>query len=47
MPRLTALLRTPRLPNRPARRTTGPTLPRIRPADRIRLLVAAEFTCPV
>jgi hypothetical protein len=30
----------------PLRRTTGLTLPRIRPADRIRLLVAAEFACP-
>lgn len=28
------------------RRTTGLTLSRIRPADRLRLLVAAEFTCP-
>ncbi|NUP39906.1 MAG: hypothetical protein HOY76_23590, partial [Streptomyces sp.] len=41
------VLGTLRLPYRPLRRTTGLTLPRIRPADRIRLLVAAEFTCPV
>ncbi|WP_405868625.1 MULTISPECIES: hypothetical protein [unclassified Streptomyces] len=34
------------LPYGPVRRTTGLTLPRTRPADRIRLLVAAEFTCP-
>ncbi|MEU6143940.1 hypothetical protein ABZ848_26765 [Streptomyces sp. NPDC047081] len=27
-------------------RATGLTLPRIRPADRIRLLIAAEFACP-
>jgi hypothetical protein len=35
-----------RLPYGPLRRTTGLTLSRIRPADRIRLLVAVEFTCP-
>ncbi|CAM5546050.1 hypothetical protein [Streptomyces purpurascens] len=35
-----------RLPYGPLRRTTGLTLPRTRPADRIRLLVAVEFTCP-
>ncbi|AZP19558.1 hypothetical protein EJC51_27930 [Streptomyces aquilus] len=40
------VLGTLRLPYRPPRRRTGLTLPRIRPADRIRLLVAAEFTCP-
>ncbi|GAA4294217.1 hypothetical protein GCM10023086_06080 [Streptomyces venetus] len=35
-----------RLPYRAFRRTTGITLSRIRPADRIRLLLAVEFTCP-
>ncbi|MFC4499990.1 MULTISPECIES: hypothetical protein [Streptomyces] len=35
-----------RLPYGPLRRRTGLTLSRIRPADRIRLLVAVEFTCP-
>ncbi|MFG2129401.1 hypothetical protein ACGFNV_16605 [Streptomyces sp. NPDC048751] len=35
-----------RLPYSPLRRTTGLTLSPVRPADRIRLLVAAEFTCP-
>ncbi|MBW8798076.1 MAG: hypothetical protein JF597_32165 [Streptomyces sp.] len=35
-----------RLPYRPLHRATGLTLPRTRPADRVRLLVAAEFTCP-
>ncbi|MFE9455139.1 hypothetical protein [Streptomyces sp. NPDC006739] len=40
------VLGTIRLPYGPLRRTTGLTLPRTRPADRIRLLVAAEFTCP-
>ncbi|MFI1393376.1 hypothetical protein [Streptomyces sp. NPDC020681] len=39
-------LGTLRLPYGPLRRTTGFTLSRIRPADRLRLLVAAEFTCP-
>lgn len=34
------------VPYRALRRTTGFTLPRTRPAARIRLLVAAEFTCP-
>lgn len=29
----------------PLRRTTGFALSRIRPADRLRLLIAAEFTC--
>ncbi|MCX4884203.1 hypothetical protein [Streptomyces sp. NBC_00847] len=40
------LLGTLRLPYRALRRTTGLTLPRTRPAAGIRLLVAAEFTCP-
>uniref|UniRef100_A0AAU1UM21 Uncharacterized protein n=1 Tax=Streptomyces sp. NBC_00119 TaxID=2975659 RepID=A0AAU1UM21_9ACTN len=34
------------VPYGPLRRTTGFTLSRTRPADRLRLLVAAEFTCP-
>ncbi|MFF4252752.1 hypothetical protein ACFY1L_16225 [Streptomyces sp. NPDC001663] len=34
------------VPYRALRRTTGFALPRTRPAARIRLLVAAEFTCP-
>jgi hypothetical protein len=34
-----------RLPYAPLRRATGLTLPRTRPADRVGLLVAAEFTC--
>ncbi|MET9906063.1 hypothetical protein ABZZ74_04475 [Streptomyces sp. NPDC006476] len=41
------VLGTLRLPYRPLRRITGLTLPRTRPAARVRLLVAAEFTCPV
>lgn len=40
------VLGTLRLPYGPLRRATGLTLPRTRPADRVRLLVAAEFTCP-
>ncbi|MFH8735854.1 hypothetical protein [Streptomyces sp. NPDC017964] len=36
-----------RVPYGPLRRSTGFTLSRTRPADRLRLLVAAEFTCPV
>ncbi|MGI5458685.1 hypothetical protein ACQEWB_37045 [Streptomyces sp. CA-249302] len=40
------VLGTLRVPYRPLRRTTGLPLSRTRPADRIRLLVAAEFTCP-
>ncbi|MFJ1973834.1 hypothetical protein ACIO93_34830 [Streptomyces sp. NPDC087903] len=40
------VLGTTRVPYGPLRRTTGFTLSRIRPADRLRLLVAAEFTCP-
>ena len=39
------VLGTLRLPYRALRRTTGLTLPRIRPAAGVRLLVAAEFTC--
>lgn len=35
-----------RVPYGPLRRATGFVLSRIRPADRLRLLVAAEFTCP-
>jgi hypothetical protein len=41
------VLGTIRVPYGPLHRTTGFTLSRIRPADRLRLLVAAEFTCPV
>ena len=41
------VLGTTRVPYGPLRRTTGFALSRIRPADRVRLLVAAEFTCPV
>ncbi|MEU9393004.1 hypothetical protein AB0D86_23775 [Streptomyces sp. NPDC048324] len=40
------VLGTLRLPYGPLRRTTGFVLSRTRPADRLRLLVAAEFTCP-
>ncbi|MFF7986273.1 hypothetical protein ACFZDK_45425 [Streptomyces sp. NPDC007901] len=40
------VLGTSDVPYGPLRRTTGFTLSRIRPADRLRLLVAAEFTCP-
>ncbi|MFI6566035.1 hypothetical protein [Streptomyces sp. NPDC050534] len=40
------VLGTLAVPYRALRRTTGFTLPRTRPAARIRLLVAAEFTCP-
>jgi len=40
------VLGTLELPYRALRRGTGFTLSRIRPAARIRLLVAAEFTCP-
>ncbi|MHC3467389.1 hypothetical protein ACYF6T_01615 [Streptomyces sp. 7R007] len=43
---LLLVLGTIRLPYRPVRRTLGLALPRTRPADRIRLLVAAEFACP-
>ncbi|MFF4500581.1 hypothetical protein [Streptomyces sp. NPDC001401] len=39
------VLGTVRLPYRPLHRRTGLTLPRTRPAARVRLLVAAEFTC--
>ncbi|WP_329577668.1 hypothetical protein [Streptomyces sp. NBC_01361] len=41
------VLGTTHVPYGPLRRSTGFTLSRIRPADRLRLLVAAEFTCPV
>jgi hypothetical protein len=41
------VLGTTRVLYGPLRRSTGFTLSRIRPADRLRLLVAAEFTCPV
>ncbi|MEB8340345.1 hypothetical protein [Streptomyces endophyticus] len=37
---------TARVPYGHLRRTTGFALSRIRPADQLRLLVAAEFTCP-
>ncbi|MFZ3555016.1 MULTISPECIES: hypothetical protein [unclassified Streptomyces] len=37
---------TARVPCKDLRRTTGFALSRIRPADQLRLLVAAEFTCP-
>ncbi|MFZ3572827.1 hypothetical protein ACOKM5_38490 [Streptomyces sp. BH097] len=37
---------TARVPCTDLRRTTGFALSRIRPADQLRLLVAAEFTCP-
>ncbi|RPE43147.1 hypothetical protein EDD90_6330 [Streptomyces sp. Ag109_O5-1] len=40
------VLGTAQVPYGPLRRTTGFVLSRIRPADRLRLLVAAEFTCP-
>ncbi|WP_425838743.1 hypothetical protein [Streptomyces fractus] len=40
------VLGTARVPYRHLRRTTGFALSRIRPADQLRLLVAAEFTCP-
>ncbi|MET8472143.1 hypothetical protein ABZY90_04710 [Streptomyces sp. NPDC006422] len=40
------VLGTARVPHGPLRRTTGFALSRIRPADQLRLLVAAEFTCP-
>ncbi|NUP18511.1 MAG: hypothetical protein HOZ81_20980 [Streptomyces sp.] len=39
------VLGTTRVPYGPLRRTTGFALSRIRPADRLRLLIAAEFTC--
>ncbi|MGW2240802.1 hypothetical protein [Streptomyces sp. NPDC001759] len=39
------VLGTIRVPYHPLRRTTGFALSRIRPADRLRLLIAAEFTC--
>ncbi|MFJ9174124.1 hypothetical protein [Streptomyces sp. NPDC102360] len=37
---------TARVPYGDLRRTTGFALSRIRPADQLRLLVAAEFACP-
>ncbi|MCX4831464.1 hypothetical protein OG785_36225 [Streptomyces sp. NBC_00006] len=40
------VLGTARVPYGHLRRTTGFALSRIRPADQLRLLVAAEFTCP-
>jgi hypothetical protein len=43
---LLLVLGTLQVPYRHLRRTTGFVLSRIRPADRLRLLVAAEFTCP-
>jgi hypothetical protein len=43
---LLLVLGTLHVPYGPLRRTTGFTLSRIRPADHLRLLVAAEFTCP-
>ncbi|MFE0258291.1 hypothetical protein [Streptomyces sp. NPDC059010] len=39
------VLGTTRVPYGPLRRTTGFALSRIRPADRLRLLIVAEFTC--
>ncbi|MGW2835309.1 hypothetical protein [Streptomyces sp. NPDC001286] len=39
------VLGTIRVPYHPLRRTTGFALSRIRPADHLRLLIAAEFTC--
>ncbi|MGX1675335.1 hypothetical protein [Streptomyces sp. NPDC055400] len=39
------VLGTTRVPYDPLRRTTGFALSRTRPADRLRLLIAAEFTC--
>jgi hypothetical protein len=43
---LLLVLGTLGLPYGPLRRTTGFILSRTRPADRLRLLIAAEFTCP-
>lgn len=40
------VLGTAQVPYGRLRRTTGFALSRSRPADRLRLLVAAEFTCP-
>ncbi|MER6081922.1 hypothetical protein [Streptomyces sp. NPDC001833] len=40
------VLGTVQVPYGHLRRATGLVLSRIRPADRLRLLVAAEFTCP-
>jgi hypothetical protein len=40
------VLGTAQVPHRPLRRTAGRILSRVRPADRLRLLIAAEFTCP-